>query len=232
MTRPPPSRPHALPGVRVLAVLISAAGAMLIGALGAHLLLGADLEELVNDPMASAGGHPLTGILSHVGVLAWWAGAAICLFAWFLVRHRGEEREMTRFLLWGGVITAYLAIDDLFMLHEDLIRRHTPLPQPLAIGLLALVVAMYLWHFRRSVVASEWLLLAAAVVAFGASLGIDFLSDLGEYLGAWQTPAAATFIEDWFKLSGVFAWTAYYVRQAAKAVDVEGPPARSHPGAG
>ncbi len=218
---------EALPGGRIVVALIAVALLVLGGSLLANVALDASLEELVNDPMATTGGHPLTGVLSHLGVLTWWAAASICLFAFGLMRRWSGDAELARLLFWGGALTAFLTFDDLFMFHEDLVRRHTPIPQPAAIGAVVLLVGLYVWRFRRSIRVGEWPLVVVAGILFAGSIGMDFLSDLGEVLEAWETPAVATFIEDWLKLSGILVWATYLIRSAAGAL---GAAARS-PGA-
>ncbi len=197
----------------LLAVLAVSAALIAIVSIAVNLLLDAPLDVLVRDPMATAGGHPLTGALSHVGVLTWWAAAVVCVFAGFLVRRWGGGSEAAWFLLWAGAISALLALDDLFMFHDDLLWRHTPVPQRAAIAVIVLVVVVFVWRFRRVIAQSEWSLLAVAGALFALSIGVDFVSD------RMATAPEVTFVEDWLKLVGILAWATYLISLAATFVE-------------
>ena len=117
-----------------------------------------------------------------------------------------------------GLINVYLTFDDLFLLHEQVINKATPLPQPGVLAITALVIGLFLYRYRSFVRTSAWPVLLTAGVMFAASLAIDFVSDLGNYRGAWETPEAATFVEESFKWLGIVAWTTYIIGLSAETV--------------
>ena len=169
----------------VLVVIACAAVLALVVALVIGGVRDVPLTDVVEDPAATTGTSPLTGALSNLGVLVGCTGAAVALFSAALLSRTGGDRMVVRFLLLGGLLAAYLTIDDLYLIHDELVVG-TPLPQPAFLGLLVLAFAWYLVTFRHTVATTEWPLLLLAGVLFGGSLGIDFLSDLGKYLDAWR----------------------------------------------
>ncbi len=86
----------------------------------ANVYKGTPFRFFTADPTATLGGHPLTGMQSNLGVLAWSATGAICLFAHTFLR----ARQASSFFLWSGVITIALALDDFFHLHEFFAPRY------------------------------------------------------------------------------------------------------------
>lgn len=210
---------HARPRRGRRAVLPVAAAALLtpLVVLAVSLTRGVPLEHAVEDPAATTGRSPLLGVLSNLGAVTWCAGAGCALLAAHVLVRAGDDRRLARFLLLGGLITAYLAVDDLFLIHDDLVVA-TPIPQPLFLAALGGTCVWFLVAFRDVLRRTPWPLVLLAATLFAASLGIDFVSDLGKYLDAWEIPPGATFAEDSLKWLGVIAWTAYLVRVSAAAL--------------
>src|SRR5690606_28265333 len=75
-----------------------------------------NVKDLFVDPSAKAGFGPHVGLFSHLGVLTLWTGATALLGASVL----GSRDERPAFQLSLGILLSVLAIDDLFMLHEEL----------------------------------------------------------------------------------------------------------------
>ena len=80
---PDPASPlprAALPSLRgnglsapLLAVIFGPAVLLFASTALVTLRTGIDPSFFVRDPSSTLGGHPLTGMQSHLGVLAWWA---------------------------------------------------------------------------------------------------------------------------------------------------------------
>ena len=64
----------------------------------ASLYLDISVVDLTRDIAVVAGVHPLTGMVSNIGILLWCAAAAICLFSSSVLRHRKRIPE-SAFLL-------------------------------------------------------------------------------------------------------------------------------------
>jgi hypothetical protein len=180
------------------------------------------------DPTSTMKVHPLTGMQSNLGILVWWAAAAICFFGHAVLRYSHSDATLRSFLLWSGVITAVLALDDFFLVHDDLVLRYLKLSEtPVLLSYTALLV----WHlvrFRRHILRSSYLLLLLALMFFGLSIVVDFFQE--HWLSPWRI-----FLEDGFKLLGIVSWSGYLIQCAfhacaARAAVLEGRAGASGPG--
>ena len=75
------------------------------------------------DPALISNIHPFIGVLSNFGIMLWTATAAICLFSWAVLRYNSGETRFSIFLLCSGLITTLLSLDDLFLLHENILDK-------------------------------------------------------------------------------------------------------------
>jgi len=163
------------------------------------------LEVFSRDPTATLNANPLTGVQSHLGVLVWWAGASISLFAGAVLRRAGGDRTAVEFLRWSAAITAVLTLDDLFLFHDDLAERYLRLNDKAVVFAYGVAILVYLARFRRVILRSAYPLLVAGLALFAGSNVVDLLLQ-GRWMSEWRI-----FVEDGFKLFGIVSWTAYLV---------------------
>jgi hypothetical protein len=205
---------RSLPSGRTLAVIFAFPVVVLAVALLVSSLADIPIDVITRDPLATAGAHPLTGLQSTIGVAIVWLAASVCFFTYGVLRSTGRGSSMATFLLWSGLLTALIAIDDQLQFHDDLIGRHVDIRERyLMIGAVALVL-VYLFSFRRQILRTEWMLLGIAALMLAASIGLDYVSSV-EYAaaGGWVDAASMLiFLEDGVKLLGITAWAAYFVR--------------------
>lgn len=165
------------------------------------------LTDWFKDPATLTGTGPLLGFVSNAGAVIWSAAVAICFFSANLLRR--AEPEEARFFLAAAVLTGYLMLDDLFLIHESvkligLTELHAIVP--IAVGMLA-----FLWCFRRRILARHWGSLGLALALFALSVVIDAEED---QLG-WHFGIISVLLEDGGKFIGIVAWCAYFTERAA-----------------
>ena len=194
---------YGLPNRKGLLVLYLANVALLFIVLFAALRMKIPVSSLTRDMAAIAKVHPFTGLVSNVGILLWCSTAAICLFSSNLLRRRGAH-QAAGFLLWAGLMSAGLLVDDFLMLHESLAPVHLGLNEKVVLASYACITAAYLLRHRRLILEGDYWLLAAAMVLFGGSM----LLDLANGSGWWRLA------EDGFKLLGISSWFAYHAGKA------------------
>jgi len=190
--------------VLFVVLYISALGVLGLAAL-ASVFLNVRMAKLVRDPLAIYHGHPLFGALSNLGVLLWCGAAATCLYAGMLLRARGDRRA-ERFLLFSGFFSVVLVLDDLFQIHEDLLRRYLGVRESIFFfaGTYGVLFVVYLAVCWRAILETDWSLLALAIVFFAAALIADnFPVDIGPW---------TLLIEDGLKFIGIVSWFGYHVR--------------------
>lgn len=171
-----------------------------------HERKGIDIENMTRDVAAIGHLHPLSGFLSSLGVLLWWSSACIWLFCARLHRAVGIT-EAAKFALCSGLLSSYLAIDDLFQFHESLAPGYLAVSENVIQGLLALAIASYLWRFRNQLARPDGALLVFACAMLSLSVIGDHL--LGRWvsaLGDWTS-----MLEDGLKWVGIACWCAFCV---------------------
>ena len=187
-----------VPALCVLAV-------MLLVHSRAHVLFA----HLTRDMAAIANVHPLTGLLSNLGIILWCVSAAVCLFAALLLR-RGGSREEFLFLLFAGLLSAYLLLDDFFQFHEVLADRYLGLDEKVVYAALGLGAAAHLVAFRKVILRTRFGLLVLAFAFLATSVAIDEITEmLALRLGDWEY-----FFEDGAKWLGIACWCGYYLDTA------------------
>lgn len=191
---------------RVILATIGTAAVPLLGIAVARILLHIKIPDMTRDVAAIAGIHPLSGILSSLGILFWWTSATVWLFAAFLRRvHQGAAG--VGFLVYSGLLSAYLGLDDLFQFHEYLAPTYLKVSERAVYGLLAVATAFYLWRYRRPLQRPDGVLLLLALASLSSSVVVD--AALEPWL--WRLKDWTYFVEDALKWLGICFWTAFCV---------------------
>jgi hypothetical protein len=165
---------------------------------------GRDWWILLRDPAAAFKFPPSAGLFSHLGVLAMAVMGAICVFVALLLQRGTRDRMV---LLYVGMLSMWLALDDLFMLHEGILPRTIGLPEHatlglyvvLAIGLMRLIGGqLFTWAYL-----GLWVAAAFLVVMLGTDLMFE------------EVTAASFLVEEVSKLSGFMLWSVFWIAFAA-----------------
>ena len=82
------------------------------------------IMDFTRDPLSVMDAPFYIGIVSNIGIVFWAAGATICFFASAIVSRLPHSSNSTNFLLFGGIITTVLLLDDLFLLHEQVFPQY------------------------------------------------------------------------------------------------------------
>jgi hypothetical protein len=184
--------------------LILCAGLPLAAAFAVGLAELDLVAMLFRDPAASTNSPPYLGFFSQLAVLGWWAGAVSSLLAATVL-----PRSRARFvLLSAGALTGLLTLDDLFMLHEEVLP-HLGLPERFVYAFYCIALAAYLLgckSFHRSM---DWPLLLASFALLGTSVAVDLVADFGRY---------TLLIEDGTKFAGITAWSGYHALAARRCL--------------
>lgn len=192
---------------RAILVTVVAAVIPLLGVAVARLAFDVDISRMTMDVPAITKIHPLSGILSSLGALVWWTSVAIWFFAALLRLRQHPGTANVGFMVSSGLLSTYLALDDLFQIHEYIAPLLLNIPDEFVLGLLALAVILYLWMYRRLLYRPDGALLLLALAFLGVSLVIDMV--LEPWL--WRLKDWEYFIEDGAKWLGICFWTAFCV---------------------
>ena len=196
-------------------------------AMAAALWAGLAPTEMLRDPIMVAGGEEgefYLGLFSNLGVVLWTATAAICLFVGS-DSSGVPDRQARHFLLYAGVFTLLMMLDDLFMLHENYAENIVYVFY--GMGLLYYVVRFFPLILRLDVV-----LFALAIPLFGNAVLLDLAPWRllpGEGIEVPQAIASSPLerdavrhfgrelrylLEDGGKFVGICCWAAFHIRAA------------------
>jgi hypothetical protein len=179
--------------------------------------IGVEPGVFLRDPAHIAHVPFYTGIISNLGIAVWCAGAVMALFAAAALPKTPDRREDRRFLLWSGLLTLYLMVDDLAMLHDDVYRNLFHIYEQVVFLVYLPIAAIYLTRFRRQLFGPH----VALVVLTGAftilSLTMDQWHMLLTVFGRIIVPENQL-VEKGAKLLSMVSWMAFLARTAADAV--------------
>ncbi|QFU10360.1 hypothetical protein PARPLA_03348 [Rhodobacteraceae bacterium THAF1] len=185
------------------AVLLAGAGVALSVCGVVVALNGVSIAVYFRDPAASFGFTPLAGMISHLGVFALAGSGVICIFASnFSASARGLLRA-------AGTFSLLIAVDDFFMLHEDILPR---------LGVSELVTYAIYGGFAGLIgVAFRTKLLGSA--HFGLHIAIAFLAASVVYDMVAEFSQTQAVIEDSLKFIGLVMWSAYWIKRASLEIE-------------
>ena len=161
---------------------------------------------LFREPAQTLDVSPLVGVISNIGVLAWATAAGVCIFSGTVLTRSGRDEAVASFLIWSGVLTSALLLDDFFMLHDYMAKVYFHIDEKVILAGEGLFLVWVLVKFRSIIVESAYPLLLLA-------LGFFFLSNVVDIFltGHWHSPWRI-YSEDGFKFLGIVSWCAYFTR--------------------
>jgi hypothetical protein len=169
------------------------------------------ISRFTRDPLAITGGNPFLGIISNIGVIIWSATIAICLFAYTLSITSKKSNDVLRFILFGGLISLILLLDDLFMLHERIYPKYFGIHEISLFLVYGALVLFYLFKFRKIVIKTDLVYLLLTAIFFSMSIVVDLLPEKTLY--PWHH-----LFEDGFKFLGIVSWFGYLIAVCFKEV--------------
>ncbi len=191
-----------------LAIYASAGVVILLLFFGARSV-GIDFYTLTKDPLAGLDLPGYTGVLSNLGIVAWCFTSAIQFFASWTTRRLNPASQTAPFLFWSGLVTLFLMLDDLLMLHEQASDVFETL---IFAGYAALVVLVF-GRFWRVISRTNYFILGIAFVSFAVSALLDSVV----LILSIEVPYR-TFLEDAFKLIGLVGWVFYFIKLSVDSV--------------
>jgi hypothetical protein len=171
---------------------------------------GIPLTSFMREPQAVVGGPFYIGIASMLGGFLWSAAAAVCLFRWDTSRGMTDQIR-ARFLLFWGLVSILLLLDDAFQMHEEVFPRWFGLGQKVSYAGYGTLLLAGIVIFKDVFLKTEYFLFLFALAFFALSISVDLVQELVEpVLGEWRI-----LLEDGFKLLGIVSWLAYFWRTSA-----------------
>ena len=115
------------------------------------------------------------------------------------------------FLLYAGLLTGALLMDDLFMVHERVYPKVLASSEETIFALYAVLFAFYLVLFRDDLLKSDPKIQLVSIVLLAFSILMDVLENTGivEKITVFHRVA-----EDGSKFIGIWAWAVFHFRAA------------------
>ncbi|HAT86891.1 MAG TPA: hypothetical protein DCS30_13685 [Rhizobiales bacterium] len=145
--------------------------------------------------------HVYYGLVSNMGLLLWTGTAAVCLLMGLVVLSVDKQDPFTRFALSAGSLTAWIAIDDMFLVHEKVFPA-VGVPQTLVIISYMVLAGLYVLTSWKYIFRQQWWMLALGAIALASSIFIDLVfHSLDAYL---------VYLEDSAKFFGIVCWSIFH----------------------
>lgn len=167
------------------------------------------LAALRLQPWVPAADLVRDGVVASVGSLLWIGTASICLFTALVIHAAQADRSRSLFLLAAGLVTLWLGLDHVFMVHKELLPSFG-IPRTVAEATYAAIGALYLLISGRLILSNRPSLLLAAALFLGASLGFD---------GLLPEAADRPFAEEGLTFLAIAFWAGFHVAAAARAIE-------------
>lgn len=161
-------------------------------------------SNLTRDPLAVIEAHPYYGFISNIGAILWSFSTAIGFFTYLVVKTRSYmDKNVIKFILFGGVLSLILLLDDLFMLHERVFPKMLFLDEKITFSIYAALILFYLIKFRSLILTkTNYIFLVLSISFFGLSILVDLLP---EFSPNWHH-----LFEDVPKFFGIVNWAGYH----------------------
>ena len=129
---------------------------------------GIPLEEFTRDPTAIANVNPFIGAISNIGILFWCISTSVCLFTFFNIveRRNNKVNDDTLFLLFFGLTTLILLLDDLFLIHESIAPVFLNISQKQIYVCYGMIVLFGIVRFKNIILQTEWIILSSSFSFF------------------------------------------------------------------
>ena len=146
--------------------------------------------------------HVYYGFVSNLGIFLWVATASISLFCATIFLQWKNTKALLRFAITAGLFSAWLAMDDAFLLHEIVFPK-IGVPQFFVLSVYVLLALSYMVASWRIILSSEYWILGLGVGAVAISIGIDQIFH--------SLDPVLIIMEDSTKFFGLWCWFAFHV---------------------
>lgn len=164
---------------------------------------GFSLREILRDPAQQSGESSFLGFVSNIGVWLWVSSVAICFFGAIAGNPTNKDGQK-ELLIFLGLLSLILAIDDFFLLHERYVYQKGIFLFYAICGITLLVR-----HFKTIMEIDAFpFLLAGFLLATSVEIDINQRKIPMDY-------AYVQVIEEGFKFIGSAIWLYFCARVAA-----------------
>jgi hypothetical protein len=171
------------------------------------------IQDFLRDVTAIGDIPFYSGSISQLGLLLWSAATTICLFTYFTLRKIDSSRKQSlNLLMFGGLLSGYLMLDDTYLLHEEVFPKYIDfIPEKAIILLLGIAMLSFIYFNRHEILKGEYGLLFLAYLFLGISVFLDAIPSRF-YENILYAERIEYFLEDGAKFIAIVTWLVFFVR--------------------
>lgn len=165
--------------------------------------------KLTKDPAQVIDFPPYIGLLSNWSALLWMSAGVICVFVSIVLKKNQVAFRNYRFIFASGVLSIAIAIDDIFLLHDNVLPRLLDTREVVFYLFYFLILGVYILFFWRDISKYDYVLFITAFLLFGLSRGLF----LPRFLRGYLT------LNDMLKHFGIVFWLAFFYRASLQELE-------------
>ena len=162
------------------------------------------IQTLWHEPNAEVAFY--IGFLSNIGVIFWCFTTAILFFSFKISKDLGKSNSLGQFFIFSGLLTLFLMIDDLFLMHDVIVPYYLEISEKFLYLFYGLYALALLFIFKEIILESDYLLFLFAFASLASSVITDVILTIG--ISIKET----YLFEDGFKFLGIISWFIYFSR--------------------
>jgi hypothetical protein len=148
--------------------------------------------------------EPYVGMLSSLGIFIWCASVTLCWFSWYFLRMRNPNSGRKNFFFVSGLITAIIAIDDLFQFHEVIVPDYIGIHEVSFYIAYTFILIVFNIKYVNTLMNKYFSILITSYFFLAISIVFDvFFEEIVPF---------GTYIEDGLKFMGIALWSAYFFK--------------------
>ena len=168
---------------------------------------GMDPIMVLRDPIQACDYPTNVGMISNIGVLMWASAASISLFT--SISGLVTNQKWKKLLLLGGLLSVFLCLDDLFLLHD----RHVG--QNFIYLTYAALTIFILISFSKLIFQSD----SVAFLTSSVFLGLSIISDKFQE-SLFLSYSTMQLYEEGFKFIGIACWLFFWAKTSIIAANI------------
>lgn len=205
-------------GITIL-ILILLLNLILLAAWGISLAFSIPMDALTEDPASYFGYSQFIGFTTFMGMIILSAGiGAVILLISF--QRRIEAKKAFWAAAGLAVISMFLILDDLFLLHERVFTGLLGVGERSIFAMYLAAFGVFLIFFRQQLIEETMVLLLISGLLFGVSLAADLLTDKVALSAAMLD--SMHMLEEGSKLGGYLFWSANIILKTRDLILPEG----------
>ena len=168
---------------------------------------GSSFMALTRDPNALFQAPFYTGLSSMIGIIMWSFAASACLLTSWVSFSKGRHYG---FMLFSGMFTLLLLLDDSFQFHEDLFPNYLNIPEKAVYVAYLMIFLTYVFLYYKEILKHEFVIWLTSLFFLFCSTLLDLVDDYFQ---------ARFLLEEGLKFLGILLWAIFFYRACRSSLN-------------